>query len=70
MIVCKKKRCIWRVDCGEGKSYCFKASNCPYTPKLNDKLPRVKWAGLVKKMPEYKDYKYDASKRNKKGNSE
>lgn len=67
MIVCKKKRCIWRVYCGEGKSYCFKADNCPNSTKLNDELPRVKWAELVKKMPEYK---YNASERNKKGNSE
>lgn len=67
MIVCKKKRCIWRVYCGEGKSYCFKASNCPNSTKLKDKLPRIKWAGLLKKMPEYK---YNASERNKKGNSD
>ena len=67
MIVCKKKRCIWRVYCGEGKSYCFKANNCPYTTKLKEELPRVKWAGVVKKLPEYT---YNASKRNKKGNNE
>lgn len=57
MLICKKKRCIWRVYCGEGKSYCFKANNCPNSTKLIDNLPRVKWAGLVKKMPEFKYYK-------------
>lgn len=29
MLICKKKRCIWRVYCGEGKYYCHKAGNCP-----------------------------------------
>ena len=70
MIVCKKKHCIWRVYCGEGKSYCFRANDCPSATKLKEKLPRVKWAGLVKKLPEYKYCKEVASKRNKKGNNE
>lgn len=67
MIVCKKKRCIWRVYCGEGRYYCHKAGNCPNAVIEKDPLPKVKWAGLVKKIPEYN---YNASKRNKKGNIE
>lgn len=67
MIVCKKKRCVWRVYCGEGKYYCHKAGDCPNVVKVKDALPNVKWAGLVNNSLYIKYY---ASKRNKKGNSE
>lgn len=61
MIVCKKKHCIWRVDCGEGKAVCS-VYRCPYAKKYKSKLPKIKWAGLIKRT--------NASKRNKKGNND
>ena len=67
MIVCKKKRCIWRVYCGEGKYYCHKAGDCPNVVKVKDALPNVKGAGLVNNSL---DIKYYASKRNKKENND
>lgn len=40
MLICKKKRCIWRVYCGEGKYYCHKAGNCPNVMTAKEKLPK------------------------------
>lgn len=50
MLICKKKRCIWRVYCGEGKYYCHKAGNCPNVMTAKEKLPKVKWSGIIKSM--------------------
>ena len=61
MIVCKKKRCVWRVRCSENRYYCFKAGNCPYVTKVNEKLPAVKWASGIDRIVNCKFYE---SKRN------
>lgn len=66
MIVCKKKHCIWRVECGEGKAVCS-VYRCPYAKNYINDLPKIKWVGLIKKVPKYT---YNASKRNKKGNND
>lgn len=64
MLICKKKRCIWRVYCGEGKYYCHKAGNCPNVMTAKEKLPKVKWSGIIKRRNTLSYQKY-ASKRNK-----
>lgn len=64
MLICKKKRCIWRVYCGEGKYYCHKAGNCPNVMTAKEKLPKVKWSGIIKRKKTLCYQKY-ASKRNK-----
>lgn len=64
MSICKKKRCIWRVYCGEGKYYCHKAGNCPNVMTAKEKLPKVKWSGIIKRKKTLSYQKY-ASKRNK-----
>lgn len=64
MLICKKKRCIWRVYCGEGKYYCHKAGNCPNVMNAKEKLPKVKWSGIIKRKKTLSYQKY-ASKRNK-----
>ena len=64
MLICKKKRCIWRVYCGEGKYYCRKAGNCPNVMTAKEKLPKVKWSGIIKRKKTLSYQKY-ASKRNK-----
>lgn len=64
MLICKKKRCIWRVYCGEGKYYCHKAGNCPNVMTAKEKLPNVKWSGIIKRKKTLSYQKY-ASKRNK-----
>ena len=64
MLICKKKRCIWRVYCGEGKYYCHKAGNCPNVMTAKEKLPKVKWSGIIKCKKTLSYQKY-ASKRNK-----
>ena len=61
MIVCEKKHCIWRVECGEGKAVCS-VYRCPYAKNYINVLPKIKWAGLIKRT--------NASKRNKKGNND
>lgn len=63
MLICKKKRCIWRVYCGEGKYYCHKAGNCPNVMTAKEKLPKVKWSGIIKRKKTLSYQKY-ASKRN------
>ncbi|MBS6629019.1 MAG: hypothetical protein KH282_08060 [Clostridiales bacterium] len=50
MIICTKKRCVWRVDCGYGKAVCHKQF-CPYMRKK---------AALPPKPPE-NDSKWDAA---------
>lgn len=64
MLICKKKRCIWRVYCDEGKYYCHKAGNCPNVMTAKEKLPKVKWSGIIKRKKTLSYQKY-ASKRNK-----
>lgn len=64
MLICKKKRCIWRVYCGDGKYYCHKAGNCPNVMTAKEKLPKVKWSGIIKRKKTFSYQKY-ASKRNK-----
>lgn len=64
MLICKKKRCIWRVYCGDGKYYCHKAGNCPNVMTAKEKLPKVKWSGIIKRKKTLSYQKY-ASKRNK-----
>lgn len=64
MLICKKKRCIWRVYCGEGKYYCHKAGNCPNVMTAKEKLPKVKLSGIIKRKKTLSYQKY-ASKRNK-----
>ena len=61
MTVCKKKRCVWRVDLGQGKNLCS-VYKCPYTATHSGNLPKVKWAGLVEKTN--LSYLKDVSKRN------
>lgn len=55
--ICKKDYCVWRVDCGNGKSICSRY-NCPYLGSSIkvEKLPPIKWAGLLDKTVEYFKY--------------
>ena len=64
MLICKKKRCVWRVYCGEGKYDGHKAGNCPNVMTAKEKLPKVKWSGIIKRKKTLSYQKY-ASKRNK-----
>lgn len=50
MIICTKKRCIWRVDCGYGKAVCHKQF-CPY----------MRQAGALPPKPPENDSKWDAA---------
>lgn len=40
--ICKKKHCVWRVDCGNGKAICSRV-NCPNMQYVNNDLPTIKW---------------------------
>lgn len=56
MIVCTKKKCVWRNEINENKAYCF-VSNCPHTRETKyeykkRKIP-VKWFGLIGKDISY-----------------
>lgn len=63
MIICTKKRCIWRVDCGQGHALC-PMQYCPYMRKKTELLQKPpgdsKWDAAIEILRNYaKEHGYD-----------
>lgn len=57
MIVCTKKRCVWRVDCGNGKAVCH-IQICPYMRQTGALPPKPtenssKWDAAIEILRNY-----------------